>query len=144
MTTYSTVKHQEKNSSIPNTSTPNHHVQLIGTKSVRYFNLNTTAKLPPAVKDYVCFKIDGKSAQVAKCVKSRIMTKVIDCVISIDKSEQKCVVIKVMLQSPLLKYHVKNISINQSLRSSTLFEHICLLKLRNYKNMLENVITNNN
>ena len=66
---------------------------------MRYFNLNTTAKLPPAVKDYVCFKIDGKSAQVAKCVKSRIMTKVIDCVISIDIFEQQCVLLKGMLQS---------------------------------------------
>ena len=31
----------------------------------------------------MCFQIDGKYAQDAKCVKLRIMTKVIDCVLSI-------------------------------------------------------------
>ena len=38
---------------------------------------------------------DGKSAQTDKCVKSRIMTKVIDYVLSIDKFDQQCVFLKV-------------------------------------------------
>ena len=50
-------------------------------------------------KEYMCFQIYFKSAQAAKCVKSRIMTKVIDCVLSVYIFEQKCVVLKVMLQS---------------------------------------------
>ena len=46
----------------------------------------------------MCFQIDGKSAETAKCVKSSIMTKVIDCVLSIDIFEQKRVVLKGFLQ----------------------------------------------
>ena len=61
----------------------------------------------------MCFQIDGKSAQAPKCVKSSIMTKVIDYVISIYIFEQQWVVLKVMLQSPLLKYHMKTIGIDQ-------------------------------
>ena len=46
----------------------------------------------------MCFQIDGKSAQAAKCVKSKIMTKVIDCDLFIDSFEKKCFVIKDVLQ----------------------------------------------
>ena len=49
---------------------------------------------------------EGKSDQAARFIKSRIITKVIDYVLSIDTFEQQSVVIKVMLQSPRLKYHV--------------------------------------
>ena len=41
------------------------------------------------------------------------MTKVIHCVISIDTFEQQCVVIKGMLQSTRIEYHVKTIDIDQ-------------------------------
>ena len=81
--------------------------------SVRSFNLHTTAKLPPVGKEYMCFQIGGKSSQAAKCVKSRIMTKVIDCVPSVNIFEQQCVVLKGMLQSPRLKDHMETIGINQ-------------------------------
>ena len=54
------------------------------------------------------------------------MTKVIEYVLSIDKFEQKCVVLEGMLQSPRLKYHMKTIGIDQSLSNSALFEHICI------------------
>ena len=40
----------------------------------------------------------------------------IDSVLSIDKFEQQCVVIKGMLQSPRLKDHVQTIGIDPSLR----------------------------
>ena len=60
----------------------------------------------------MCFQKDGKTAQAARCIKSRIMTKVIDYVLSIDKFEQQCVVLKGMLQSPRLKDHVKTIGID--------------------------------
>ena len=61
----------------------------------------------------MCFQIDGKSAQTAKCVKSRIMTKVIDYVIYIDTFEHKCVVLKGMLQFTCLKDNINNIGIDQ-------------------------------
>ena len=54
------------------------------------------------------------------------MTKVIHCVISIDKFEQKYVVIKIMFQSPRFKDHMNNIGIDQSLINCALFEHRCL------------------
>ena len=76
-------------------------------------NLNTPTKLPTVGKEYMCFNIDGKSAQEAKCVKLRITIKVIDCVILIDTFEQQCVLIKGMLKSQSLKYHMKTIGIDQ-------------------------------
>ena len=50
----------------------------------------------------------------------------IDYVLLIDTFEQQCVVIKVMLQSPRLKYHVETIGIDQSLINNALFDHKCL------------------
>ena len=43
---------------------------------------------------------EGKYDQGARCIKSRMMTKVIFYVLSIDTLEQQCVVLKGMLQSP--------------------------------------------
>ena len=61
----------------------------------------------------MCFQNDGKTAQADKCVKSRIMTKVIGAVLLVNTFEQQCVVLKGMLQSPCLKDHVKTIGIDQ-------------------------------
>ena len=61
----------------------------------------------------MCFLKEGKTDQAARCIKSRIMTKVIDYVLSIDTFEQKCVILKGMLQSPRLKDHVQTIGIDQ-------------------------------
>ena len=58
------------------------------------------------------------------------MTKVIDSVLSIDKFEQQCVVIRGMLQSPRLKYHVQTIGIDPSLSNNTLYEHKCLENIK--------------
>ena len=55
---------------------------------------------------------EGKFDQASRCIKSRIMTKVIDYVLSIDTFEQKYVSLKGILQSPRLKYHVKTIGID--------------------------------
>ena len=74
----------------------------------------------------MCFQIGGKSAQAAKFIKSRIINKVIDCVLFIGTFEQQCVVFKGILQSPRLKYHMKHIGIDQSLINSALFDHIYL------------------
>ena len=86
-----------------------------------FFNLHTTEKLPSVSTEYICFYIDDKYTQVPKCVKSRIMAEVIECVLSIDKFEQQCVVIKGMLQPNRLEHHMKTIGINQSLINNDLF-----------------------
>ena len=55
---------------------------------------------------------EGKYDQAVRCIKSRIMTKVIDYVLSIDTFEKQCVVLKGMLQSLQLKDHVQTIGIH--------------------------------
>ena len=71
-----------------------------------------------------------KSDQAARCIKSRIMTKVIDYVLSIDTFEQRCVVLKCMLQSPRLKYHVHTIGIHPSFSNNAIYEHKCLENIK--------------
>ena len=71
----------------------------------------------------MCFHIDGKSAQASTCVKSKIITKVIDCVLYVNISVQQCVMLKCMLQSYCLKYHINTIGIDQSLSNSAIFEN---------------------
>ena len=50
------------------------------------------------------------------------MTKVIDYDLSIDTFEQQYVVIKGMLQSQRLKYHVHAMGTDQYLRNNALYE----------------------
>ena len=121
MTTYSLVRQQEKNYTITTISTPNHHKQHIATTSSSILNLNAPTILFPVDKEYMCFQKDGKNAQSARCIKSRIMTKVIDSVISIHTFEQQFFVIRGILQLPLLKDHVQNIGIDQSLSNNDLY-----------------------
>ena len=53
----------------------------------------------------------------------------------IDTSEKQCVIIKDMLQSPRLKYHMKTIGVDQLLSNSAIFEHRCLQNINKlYKN----------
>ena len=73
---------KKQNYSIPTISTPNHHSQRIASTSSSRLNLNTPTILPPVGKEYMCFQKDGKTAQAARCIKSRIMTKLIDSVLS--------------------------------------------------------------
>ena len=117
---------KKQNDIIPTTSTPNHHAQRICAMSVSLLNLKKPTKLSQVGKKYMCFQNNGKSSQAAKYVTSRIMTKVIDFVLSVDTFEQKCVVLKGMLQSPRIKDHMKTIGIDQSLRNSDIFKHRCL------------------
>ena len=100
--------------------------------------------LPPVGKEYICFMKEGKSEQATRCIKLRIMTKVIDHVLSIDTFEQKCVVLKGMLQSPRLKYHLHNIGIHPSLSNNNIYEHKCLENIKKYTNKLVSVTTSNN
>ena len=85
----------------------------------------------------MCFQKDGKNAQTERCIKSMIMTKLIDCVLSIDTFEQQCVVLKVILQSLLLKYHVHTIGIEQSLSINAIYEHKCLENMKNIMDEIE-------
>ena len=112
MTTYSLVK-QQNNYSITTISTPNHHKQRIDTTSSSILNLNTPMILPPVGKKDMYFLKDGKTDQAARYIKSRIITKVIYFVLFIDTFEQKCVVLKGMLQSLCLKDNVHNVVIDQ-------------------------------
>ena len=86
---------------------------------------NTPTILPPVGKEYICFLKEGKSDQADRCIKSRIMTKVIDYVLSIDTFEQQCVGLKGMLKSPRLKDHLKTIGIHPSLSKNAIYEHKC-------------------
>ena len=104
---------RKRNYSITTTSTLNHHSQRFGAMEVLSFNLNTTTKLPPVGNEYTCFQIDVTSVQAAKCVKSKIMTYVIDYVVFINTFQQQCVVIKGMLQSSCLKTRMNTIDIDQ-------------------------------
>ena len=58
------------------------------------------------------------------------MNKSIDSILPIDTFEQQFVLIKVMLQSPRLEYHMKTIGINQSLINRSSFEHKCLNNIK--------------
>ena len=73
---------------------------------------------------------EGKSDQAASCIKSRIMNKVIDSVLSNYTFDQQCVVLKCMLQSPRLKNHVQTIGIDQSLSNNAIHEHKCLENIK--------------
>ena len=71
-----------------------------------------------------------KSDQAARCIKSRMMTKVIDFVLSIDTFEQQCFVLKGMLQSLRLKYHIQTIGIHPSLSNNAIYENKCLENIK--------------
>ena len=65
--------------------------------------LTKTIELPPVGKEYLCFQINSKYPHAAQCFKSRVLNKAIDSILYIDTFEQKCVVIKFMLQNHVLK-----------------------------------------
>ena len=85
---------------------------------------------PQYGKEYLCFQINIKSTHAAQCVKSQILNKAIDYILCIDKSEQQCVVIKCILQSPRLYDHMKTIVIDQSLCNRYSFEQKYLNNIR--------------
>ena len=55
-----------------------------------------------------------------------MLTKVIDTILDIDSFEKQCVIIKYLLQSERLKQHMVIIDVEQSLRNSGFYGHICL------------------
>ena len=92
----------------------------------------------------MCFQKDGKTAQAARCIKSRVTNKVIAYVLSIDKFEKQCVVLKGMLQSLRLKDHIQTIGIDQSLINNSIYEHKCLENIKNYIHKLVSVTISDN
>ena len=75
----------------------------------------------------MCFMKEGKSDQAARCIESRIMNKVIDYALPIDTFEQQYVVLKGMLQSLWLKYHLHTIGIDQYKLIQKLIDKLFLL-----------------
>ena len=72
---------RKENYSIQTISTPNHYTKIVATTSSSILNIYTPKILPPVSKEYMCCQKDGKTAQADRCIKSRIMTNVIDSVL---------------------------------------------------------------
>ena len=68
--------------------------QLITTLPILPVELPKTTQLTPLGKEYLCFQVDNKSPHAVQCVKSRVLKKVIDSILSINTFAQQCVVIK--------------------------------------------------
>ena len=100
------------------------------TLTVSPVELYKIKQLPQADKEYLCFQINKISFHAAHCVKSRILNKAIDSILSVDAFEQQCVVIKCMLQSPRIEDNMNTIGIDQSLCNRSSFEHKCLNNIK--------------
>ena len=96
---HSCVTPQKQNISVQATYTPHRLTPLITTLPLLPVELPKTTHLPPLGKEYLCLQVDNKSPHSAQCVKSRVLNKAIDSILSINTLKQKCVVIKCMLQS---------------------------------------------
>ena len=103
---------------------------MITTLPILPIELPKTTHLPPLGKEYLCFQVDNKSPQAAQCVKSRVLKKVIDSILSINTFEQQCVVIKCLLQSSRLENHMKTIGIDQTSFARSSFEHRCMNNIK--------------
>ena len=79
----------------------------------------------------MCFQVDNKSPHADQCVISRVLNKVIDSILSINKFDQQCVVRECMLQSSRLEDHMKTIGIDQSSFAKYYFEHRCMNNIKN-------------
>ena len=69
---------------------------LLGSDSLKFQHKTRThrsgQKLPPLVKEYIFFQMDGGNAHDSQCSKSCSLTKVIDLILDIESFEQKCVI----------------------------------------------------
>ena len=80
----SCVTPRKQNISFQATSTPICLTLLNNTLPIAPIELHTSTKLPPVGNENLCFQIKGKSPHAAQCVKSRILNKAIDSILSID------------------------------------------------------------
>ena len=53
----------------------------------------------------------------------------VDLILEIELFDHKCVIIKGLLQSDRLKQHMVSIGADQSLSSSAMYEHRCLVNI---------------
>ena len=96
---HSCVTPKRNNISVQATSTPPRLTPLITNLPILPIELPKIIQLPPLGKEYLCFQVENKSPHAAQCVKSRVLNKVIESILSINTFEQQCVVIKLLLQS---------------------------------------------
>ena len=89
---------QKQNISVQATTKPPRLTPLITNLPLLPVELPKTTHLPPLGKEYLCFQVDKKSPHAAQCIKSRVLNKVINYILSINTFEQQCAVIKCMLQ----------------------------------------------
>ena len=128
---HSCVTPRIQNISVQATSTTPSFTPLITSLHLQPDELPKTTHLPPLGKEYLCFQVDNKSPHAAQCVKSRVLNKAIDSILSINTFEQQCVVIQCMLQSSRLEDHMKTIGIDQSSFTRSSFEHRCMNNIIN-------------
>ena len=95
---HSCVTPQKQNISVQATYTPPCLTPLITTLPYLPVELPKTTHLPPLGKEYLFFHADKKYPHAAQCVKSRVLKKVVDSILSINTFEKQCAVIKCMLQ----------------------------------------------
>ena len=74
--------------------------------------------------------MDINSTHDAQCIKSSVLNKAIDSILSINIFEQQYVVIKCLLQSSHVEDHMKNIGIDQSSFARSSFEHRCMNNIK--------------
>ena len=120
---HSCVTPKRHNISVQATSTSPRLTPLITTLPLLPVELPKTTQLTPLGKEYLCSQVDNKSPHAAQCVKSRVLKKVIDSILSINNFEQQCVVIKCLLQSSRLENHMKTIGIDQYSVARSSSEH---------------------
>ena len=104
---------------------------LITTLHIATVELPKTTHLPPLGKEYLCLQVNSKSPHSTQCVNSRILSKAIDFILSIDTFEKQCVVIKCMSQSSRLEDHMKTIGIDQSSFTRYSLEHKYMINIKN-------------
>ena len=80
---------KKQNYSVHAISSPPNLTPLNTKLPIAPVELHKTKKSPPAGKEYLCYQINSRSPYAAQCVKSRMMNKAIDSILSIDKSEKK-------------------------------------------------------
>ena len=62
--------------------------QLINNVPLAPVELPKPTQLPPVGEEYLCFQANKKSPHAAQCVKSRVLNKSIDSILSIDTFEK--------------------------------------------------------
>ena len=86
---HSCVTPRRHNISVKDKSTPPSLTPLITTLHLLPVELPKTTHLPPLGKEYLCFQVDNKYPHAAQCVKSMVLNKVIDSILSINTFEHE-------------------------------------------------------